>query len=143
MLKKILIASVLASAFGAVPLVASAQTIVITQPPPPMRVERMPAPRRGYEWAPGHWAWRHGQHVWVAGYWVRERPGQHWVADRWIQRNGRWEYLAGHWERGTRMGARGMGDHDHDGIPNRYDRDRDNDGVPNRYDSSPNNPYRR
>jgi hypothetical protein len=34
-------------------------------------------------------------------------------------------------------------DSDHDGIPNRVDRDRDNDGVPNRYDSRPNNPYRR
>lgn len=34
-------------------------------------------------------------------------------------------------------------DSDHDGIPNRFDRDRDNDGVPNRFDSRPNNPYRR
>jgi hypothetical protein len=36
-----------------------------------------------------------------------------------------------------------MGDRDHDGVPNRYDRDRDNDGVPNRFDQAPNNPYRR
>jgi hypothetical protein len=51
------------------------------------------------------------------------------------------------------------GDADHDGVPNRYDRDwrhherhvdsrgpwgdADRDGVPNRYDRAPNNPYRR
>jgi hypothetical protein len=51
------------------------------------------------------------------------------------------------------------GDADHDGVPNRYDRDSrhydghaahragwtdaDRDGVPNRYDRAPNNPYRR
>ncbi len=33
-------------------------------------------------------------------------------------------------------------DQDHDGIPNRIDRDRDNDGVPNRRDDAPNNPRR-
>jgi len=33
-------------------------------------------------------------------------------------------------------------DEDHDGIPNRFDRDRDGDGVPNRFDARPNNPYR-
>ena len=38
--------------------------------------------------------------------------------------------------------ARGYGDRDRDGVPNRYDRDRDNDGVPNRYDRRPNNPNR-
>ena len=58
------------------------------------------------------------------------------------------------WERN-----RAYGDWDHDGIPNRFDRnprhydqrvtyrgpwgDADGDGVPNRYDRAPNNPYRR
>ena len=36
----------------------------------------------------------------------------------------------------------GRWDQDHDGIPNRYDRDRDGDGVRNRFDRRPNNPYR-
>jgi hypothetical protein len=132
MLKKILIASFVASAFGTAPMLAPAaeRAIVVTEAPPPPREERMPGVRRGYEWAPGHWAWRHGQHVWVEGHWLRERRGEHWVADRWVERNGRWELVAGHWQRGSRMGNRGMGD-------------RDNDGVPNRYDSRPDNPYRR
>jgi hypothetical protein len=126
MLKKILIASLVATAFGSAPMIASAQqrAIVITQPPPPPREERMPEMRRGYEWAPGHWAWRNGRHVWVEGRQMRERRGSHWVADRWVERHGRWELVAGHWERGAR------------------NRDRDGDGVPNRYDSRPNNPNR-
>ena len=140
MLKKILLASLVASAFGAAPLVTSAaeRAIVVTEAPPPMREERMPEMRRGMEWAPGHWAWRHGEYVWVEGHWMRERHGMHWVPERWAQRpNGRWEMVAGHWERGERRGdymghrgERGMGD-------------RDGDGVPNRYDAAPNNPYRR
>ena len=132
MLKKILIASLMATAFGSAPMLASAleRTIIVEQAPPPIREERMPEPRRGYEWAPGYWAWRHGHHVWMEGRWMRERRGEHWVADRWIERNGRWVLVAGHWERGTRMGGPGW-------------RDRDNDGVPNRYDAHPDNPYRR
>ena len=33
-------------------------------------VERVPPPRRGYVWVPGHWAWRRGRYVWVRGGWV-------------------------------------------------------------------------
>jgi hypothetical protein len=129
MLKQLLIASFVASAFATVPMASFGQqrAIVITQPPPPPREERMPESRRGHEWAPGHWAWRNGQHVWVAGHWVRERRGSHWVPDRWVERNGRWVLVAGHWERGERRGMR---------------RDNDGDGVPNRMDSRPNNPNR-
>ena len=42
-----------------VPTTAQAQpAIVIQTPPPPPRVERVPPPRRGYVWAPGHYEWR-------------------------------------------------------------------------------------
>jgi len=64
----------------------------------------------------------------------------------------------GHDRRWERNGA--YGDWDHDGIPNRFDRDprhydqrviyrrgpwgdADHDGVPNRFDHAPLNPYRR
>ena len=126
MFKKILLAAVVASSFGAIPLASYAQhrTIIITQPPPPPRDELAPNLRRGYEWAPGHWEWRGNQHVWVRGHQLRERRGSHWVPDQWVERNGRWRLVAGHWERG----ARG--------------RDRDGDGVPNRFDARPNNPNR-
>jgi hypothetical protein len=146
MLKKVLLAAAIASSFGAA--MAAQRAIVITEAPPAVREERIPEYRRGYDWAPGHWAWRNGQYVWVEGRFLRERRGMHGVGDRWVQRpNGRWEYVAGHWARGERrgqyMGNRGMGDRDRDGVPNRYDRDKDNDGVPNRYDNAPNNPNRR
>jgi hypothetical protein len=133
MFKKILIASLVATAFTAAPAISTAQqrAIVITQPPPPPREDRPHDMRRGYEWAPGHWAWRNGQHVWVEGRYMRERRGSHWVPDRWVERNGRWEMVAGHWQRGNRRG-------DGPGM----NRDRDGDGVPNRMDSRPNNPNR-
>jgi hypothetical protein len=119
MLKKILIASLIATSFAAVPLTSFAQrTIVIREAPPPPREEAQPQLRRGYVWVPGHWEWRHGKHVWVAGHQVRARRGHHWEADRWVERNGRWELRRGRWVRG----------------------DRDGDGVPNRLDSRPNNP---
>ena len=56
-----------------VPTAAQAQPVINVQfgPPPPPRVERVPPPRRGYVWAPGHWEWRRGGHVWVRGVWVR------------------------------------------------------------------------
>lgn len=136
MFKHILIASVAATALSAIPVSSFAlqRAIVVTEAPPAVREERIPAPRRGMEWAPGHWAWRHGQYVWVNGHWMHERRGMHWVADRWVERNGRWELVAGHWEHGRHathaLGGPGMGD-------------RDRDGVPNRYDAHPNDPYRR
>jgi hypothetical protein len=118
MLKKVLLASMIAASFASMPLVSVARTVVITQAPPEPRAEHVPPPRRGYEWAPGYWDWRHGRHVWVSGHWVRARHGHHWEGDRWVERNGHWERMPGHWARG----------------------DRDGDGVPNRMDSHPNNP---
>ena len=145
MLKKFLLAVAVASCFGSA--VAQQRAIVITEAPPAIREERVPEYRRGYDWAPGHWAYRNGQYVWVEGRFLRERRGMHWVPEQWVQRRGHWELVAGHWERGERrgqyMGARGYGDGDRDGVPNRNDRDRDGDGVPNRYDNAPNNPNRR
>jgi hypothetical protein len=128
MFRKILLAGLIGASFASVPVTSSAQqrAIIIREAPPPPREEARPEPRRGHEWAPGHWAWRNGQHVWVRGHWVRERRGMHWVPDTWVQRDGRWVFRAGHWERGHRAG----------------NRDRDGDGVPNRYDNRPNNPNR-
>ncbi len=104
-----------------IPQTASAQVSVGVQvgtPPPPLRYERVPAPRRGYVWAPGHWEWRGNRHVWTNGVWLRERRGYAYRAPQWEQRDGRWAYNAGRW-------------------------DRDGDGVPNRADRRPNDPYRR
>ncbi len=121
------------SAFGslALPTAASAQPVITVQvPPPPVRAERTPAPRRGYVWSPGHYQWVNGQYVWRRGYWVKARPGYAYRAPQWRQQNNRWVYSRPGWDR------------DRDGVPNRYDRDRDGDGVPNHRDRFPNNPRR-
>lgn len=104
----------------AVPTTAQAQPVINVQighPPPPPRAERMPPPRRGFVWAPGHWEARRGQYVWAPGHWVKARPGYAYRAPEWRERGGRWEYNRGRW-------------------------DRDGDGVPNRHDRRPNNPNR-
>ena len=87
-------------------------------PPPPPRAERVPAPRRGYVWAPGHWEWRGNHHEWVRGNWLRARPGYVYAQPTWQDQGGRWVYNPGRW-------------------------DRDHDGVPNRHDRRPNDPHRR
>ena len=67
--------------------------------PPPDRVVVVPAPRRGYVWAPGYWRWNGRTHVWVEGHWIRERRGYHWVPAHWVARGGRWHFEEGHWAR--------------------------------------------
>jgi hypothetical protein len=64
-----------------VPAQAYAQVgfnIVIGNAPPPVQYEVVPAPRRGYEWAPGYWNWNGRQHQWSQGHWERARPGRMW-----------------------------------------------------------------
>jgi hypothetical protein len=92
--------------------------------PPVARVEVVPAPRRGYVWAPGYWDWRGRRHVWIGGTWVRERPGYVYAAPVWVNQGDHWVLNRGGWNRGP--GG-----------------DRDHDGVPNRFDSHPNDPNRR
>jgi YXWGXW repeat-containing protein len=138
---KLLLAALVASSMsiGMVPTTASADFgVFVDVAPPAPRHEVVPAPRRGYVWAPGYWDWRKGRYAWVRGHWEREHRGQFWHPNRWEQRDGRWVLQRGGWNK-----SRWEGDRDHDGIPNRLDRDKDNDGVPNRVDRAPNNPNRR
>ena len=133
-MRKLILGSLVAAAVGSVALPAAARTNVdlfVNFAPPPVRYEYVPAPRVGFAWVPGHWAWRGHRHVWVAGHWVRHRPGHYYRPARWVDYGGRWQYRPVAWH---------PGDRDGDGIPNRYDRDRDGDGVPNRYDRLPDNP---
>lgn len=99
--------------------VASHGTFVNVQfnAPPPPRREAVPAPRRGYVWAPGYWEPRGHRHTWRAGHWVKARPGYVYRQPAWRQDGNRWNYNSSRW-------------------------DRDGDGVPNRYDQRPNNPNR-
>ena len=124
MIKKLLIATLVASSFAAVPMVASAQqrAIVINVAPPAPRQEVVPAPRRGYEWAPGYYQLQGRRHVWVKGHWIKARNGYSYNSPRWVEAGGQWRLDPGGWVRGNR--------------------DRDGDGVRNRDDARPNNPNR-
>ena len=73
--------------------------IDIGRAPPPARVEVVPAPRRGWVWAQGHWAWRHNHHVWVRGHWIHARYGYRWADPRWVEHEGHWRFENGRWER--------------------------------------------
>lgn len=132
MIKKILLAAMLAGTIGSIATPASAVIYVRVAPPEP-RVEVVPQPRRGYTWAAGHWEWQNRKHVWVQGNWVRDRRGYHYQQPSWVESNGRWSMTRGNWRRGDRDG---------DGIPNRVDRDRDGDGVRNSQDRRPDDPRR-
>ena len=122
MLRKILVASLIAASFASVPLASFARPLFVTVAPPEPRVEVVPGPRRGHAWAPGHWEWRHRHHVWVRGHWLRARRGYAYEPHRWVERDGRWGMEQGRW------------------VPRPGDRD--GDGVPNRFDRAPNNPNR-
>lgn len=135
-----------------IPAQASASVglnIVIGNAPPPLRYEVVPAPRRGYEWAPGFWNWNGRRHAWVVGHWERVHVGQRYEHAEWRQDNDGWHLNRGGWkhdenrdERHDEGHGNPHGDRDHDGVPNRADHDRDGDGVPNRVDAHPNDPHR-
>jgi hypothetical protein len=100
-MRKLAIASLLAAstAIGSSLAAARVDVDVVVAPPAP-RYEVVPAPRHGYTWAPGYWAWNGHKHVWHSGRWMKERHGEHWVAHSWEQRGDRWYFHDGHWERG-------------------------------------------
>src|SRR4051794_8117707 len=91
-------AALLATGLG-LPTAALVRAEVIVIAPPAPRVEAVPAPRKGYVWAPGYWRWEGRHHVWVPGYYVRVQHGRHWVPEHWEERGGRWYFRKGHWER--------------------------------------------
>lgn len=161
MKSKLFLAAAVASSalmgLGSTSALAVPAVVAPSSPPAPL-YEPMPAPRAGYVWSAGHYAWQNGQYVWNPGHWIAARPGWEWQEARWIQRpNGDWYLAQGHWvrsddyayydderhdnrQRSRRFGA--YGDLDGDGVLNMDDRDRDGDGVANRDDDWPDNPNR-
>ena len=84
---------------GLVPGIGNARAYIdIDIAPPAPREEVIPAPRRGYVWAPGYWNYRHHRHAWVRGHWVHGRHGHHYIAAHWRQRGHRWRFEEGHWD---------------------------------------------
>jgi hypothetical protein len=118
------------------------QTVLVQPAPPAPIYEAMPAPREGYIWTPGHYAWDNGRYVWQGGHWVAARPGYAWQAAHWEQRaDGSWYLVGGTWVRTDTYAT-----YDHDaryyGRSHGPFGDRDGDGVINRDDRFPRDPTR-
>ncbi len=73
-------------------------SIIIGTPPPAPIVEVVPAPRPGYVWTPGYWAWEGHRHVWVQGAWIAERPGYSYAPGHWERHGDRWQFAPGRWQ---------------------------------------------
>ena len=99
-MRKLAVASLLVTCTSIAPQFALARAdINVTIAPPPLREEVVPAPRHGYVWAPGYWAWDHNKYAWRTGTWMHERPHQHWVAHNWEHRGEHYYFSTGHWAR--------------------------------------------
>jgi len=74
--------------------------VLVTQAPPPVRVEtRTVAPGGSYVWTNGYWQWTGASYAWVPGHWVeRPRPAAVWVEGHWVRRPGGWIWVAGQWQ---------------------------------------------
>ncbi len=67
-----------------------------TMAPPIIREERWDT-RPGSLFVRGHYDWRDGEWVWVAGHYERERAGYRYVEPRYEQRNGVYISVGGSW----------------------------------------------
>jgi hypothetical protein len=77
-----------------------ATDVIVTQAPPPVRVETQTvAPGPMYVWQKGYWRWNGARYMWIPGHWVeRPRPAAVWVEGHWVRRGGGWVWVAGHWQ---------------------------------------------
>jgi len=110
-MKSTLLGLCFATSIAAMPA-ASARVDVVVQvgvPPPAPIVEVVPAPRSGYVWVPGYYAWHGDRHIWIRGRYVVERPGYAWVPDRWVQSGSQWRQERGYWEPRGGPGNKGKG----------------------------------
>jgi hypothetical protein len=98
--------------------------VVVDSEPPPPEYEVVPAPRSGYVWVRGYWAW-HGRWVWRPGHWERHRGQAYvWVDGHWTRRGNRYHWVEGRWEK--RGGGHG---HGQGGVEKRDHRNKKGGGV--------------
>jgi len=67
--------------------------------PPPERYEVVPAPRDGFIYERGHYAWDGNNYVWRDGQFIRHREG-HVYTPYLFERRGEktWHFRSGHWD---------------------------------------------
>lgn len=126
-----------AAAYAPLPSMAQSHySVVVSSAPPAPVYEAMPAPRRGYAWAQGHWEWRGHGHAWVPGYWMAERPGYVYNTPVWNRGDRGWYMEPARWT--PYRGDRDWDRHDQRRWEREhYRHDRDGDGVPNWRDRAP------
>lgn len=113
----------LAFAAVALPAVAPAQVICISNanPPPELPVyDQPPIPAPGYVWTPGYWAGGPYGYFWVPGTWVLPpEEGLLWTPGYWAWRDGIYLWTAGYW--GPHVGFYGGIDYGFGYTGNGYD----------------------
>lgn len=100
-ISKLVVAAMLAA--GSLGFAAASQAeryvdVEVAVPPPPDRVEIVPAPREGYIYEPGHYVWNGSAYVWSDGQFIRNREGHTWHRYTIEHDGDRWHYRAGHWD---------------------------------------------
>jgi hypothetical protein len=84
---------------GPAPVVGPTREVLVTQAPPPVRVETQTvAPGPNYTYQKGYWRWTGAGYTWAPGHWVvRPRTTAVWVEGHWVQRGNGWIWVGGHW----------------------------------------------
>ena len=95
-----ILGSMLTAAAIAIPAAAQARVVEyeVDIAPPAPRVEVVPAPREGYIYEPGYWAYDGRQYVWRDGEFVARREGHHWVPHAMERHGEHWVFRSGHWD---------------------------------------------
>jgi len=87
------------------------QYVIVQQAPPPVRIERRPAPPSGnVVWIDGYWNWNNQSYNWVGGRY--EAPPQAdvvWVAPRYDTDARGYRYSPGRWVKQNPGNDRGRG----------------------------------
>jgi hypothetical protein len=78
--------------------IAAVDEIEIRTAPPPDRVEIVPAPRPGFIYEKGHYAWDGRQYVWTEGRFIKEREGHKYTPYAFEKRGEVWYYRPGFWD---------------------------------------------
>jgi hypothetical protein len=93
----------LALGAAAVPTLAQARIVefdvTVAPPPPPVVVEvAPPAPRAGFIYEPGHYAYDGQRFVWVEPQFIKEREGHVYTPYMLERRGEKWHFRGGHWD---------------------------------------------
>ncbi len=72
--------------------------VEIDTAPPADRVEVAPAPRSGYVYERGHYAWDGHEYVWTEGQFIEERPGHIYTQPEIEHRGEHYYFHHGHWD---------------------------------------------